>query len=145
VSGKLIGIAKVEQLRAPLEEMSSADVSIEAGIAGDIRGRKRGRQITVIFRESWDDACRQLGVTLSWTTRRANLFVEGVPPPQRSGGQIRIGDVSLQIVVETEPCDLMERSHAGLRAALTPNWRGGVSCNVLSGGRIRLGDPVSLD
>ena len=145
MTGKLVGIAKVAQLRAPLDELQSANVSVEAGIAGDIRGRKRNSQVTVLFRESWEDACRDLGVALPWTTRRANLFVEGVPPPQHSGGQIRIGGVSLQIVLETEPCQLMERAHTGLKAALTPNWRGGVSCNVLSGGNIRLGDAVLLD
>jgi MOSC domain-containing protein YiiM len=144
VTGKLIGIAKVAQLRAALEEVQSASVSVDAGIAGDIRGRKRNSQITILFRESWDDACKELGATLPWTTRRANLFVEGMAPPQSAGGQIRIGEVILQIALETAPCQLMERAHAGLKAALTPSWRGGVSCNVISGGNIRLGDVVLL-
>jgi MOSC domain-containing protein YiiM len=144
MTGKLIGIAKAAQLRAPLEEIRTANVSVDAGIAGDIRGRKRDRQITVLFRESWDDACRELGVALHWTTRRANLFVDGVAAPQRSGGQVRIGDVVLQITLETDPCQLMENAHAGLKLALTPNWRGGVCCNVIAGGEIRLGDIVSV-
>lgn len=144
MSGKLIGIAKAAQLRMPLEEMQSASVSVDAGIAGDMRGRKRDRQITVLFRESWDEACRELGVTLPWTMRRANLLVEGVPPPTTTGGKIRIGDVVLDIWLETDPCQLMERAHAGLRAALTPAWRGGVCCNVVSGGEIHVGDAVFL-
>lgn len=144
MTGKLVGIAKAAQLRMPLEEMRSAHVSVDAGIEGDMRGRKRDRQITVLFRESWDDACRDLGVSLPWTTRRANFLVEGVAPPQSAGGKIRIGDVVLDIRLETDPCQLMERAHAGLKAALTPAWRGGVCCNVLSGGEIRVGDSVFL-
>jgi len=144
VSGKLAGIAKAAQLRMPLEEMQSARVSVEAGIDGDIRGRKRDRQITVLFRESWDDACRELGVSLPWTTRRANLLVEGVAAPQMAGGKIRIGDVVLEIRMETDPCDLMERAHSGLKSALTPDWRGGVCCNVVTGGELRIGDSVSF-
>jgi len=144
VSGKLIGIAKAAQLRMPLEEMQSATVSVETGIDGDIRGRKRDRQITVLFRESWDDACRELGVSLPWTTRRANLLVEGIAAPQIAGGQIRIGDVVLEIRMETDPCDLMERAHSGLKSALTPDWRGGVCCNVVTGGQLRIGDSVSF-
>jgi MOSC domain-containing protein YiiM len=144
VSGKLIGIAKAAQLRMPLEEMQSATVSVEGGIDGDIRGRKRDRQITVLFRESWDDACRELGVSLPWTTRRANLLVEGIAAPQIAGGQIRIGDVVLEIRMETDPCDLMERAHSGLKSALTPDWRGGVCCNVVTGGQLRIGDSVSF-
>ena len=144
MSGKLIGIAKAAQLRMPLEEMQSATVSVEGGIEGDIRGRKRDRQITVLFRESWDDACRELGVSLPWTTRRANLLVEGIAAPQIAGGQIRIGDVVLEIRMETDPCDLMERAHSGLKSALTPDWRGGVCCNVVTGGQLRIGDSVSF-
>jgi MOSC domain-containing protein YiiM len=144
VTGKLIGIAKAAQLRSPLEEMRRANVSVDAGIAGDIRGRKRDRQITVLFRESWDDACRELGVALPWTTRRANLLVEGVAAPQKAGGQVCIGNVVLEVMLETDPCQLMENAHAGLRSALTPNWRGGVCCKVIAGGEIRLGDLVSV-
>ncbi len=144
MTGKLIGIAQVREPRAQPLEMQRAKVSVDAGIEGDIRGRKRDRQITVLFRESWNDACRDLGVPLPWTTRRANLLVEGVPAPQSAGGQIRIGNVVLEVMLETDPCQLMERAHAGLKAALTPEWRGGVCCKVVAGGDIRVGDPVSI-
>jgi MOSC domain-containing protein YiiM len=144
MTGKLIGIAKAAELRAPLQEMNAASVSVEAGIGGDARGRKIDRQVTVLFRESWDDACRDLGVTLPWTTRRANLLVEGITPPQKTGGNLKIGDVVLKVMLETDPCMLMERAHEGLKAALTPDWRGGVCCKVVSGGDIKLGDAVQL-
>jgi MOSC domain-containing protein YiiM len=144
MTGRLIGIAKCDEFRAPLTEVQASTISIEAGLDGDARGRKRDRQVTVLFREGWDDACRELGVTLPWTTRRANLLIEGVSPPQQAGGKIRIGDVTLQIVLETDPCYLMEKAHAGLKAALTPHWRGGVCCNVISGGSVRIGDAVSI-
>ena len=145
MTGKLVGIAKAREMRVPLEQMQSARVSVDAGIEGDARGAKLDRQVTVLFRESWQDACRELDVTLPWTTRRANLLVAGVPVPQQAGGRITIGNVVLEIKMETDPCWLMEQSHAGLKAALTPEWRGGVCCKVLSGGDIRIGDTVSLD
>jgi len=144
MTGKLIGIAKVAELRAPLQKMESSNITVEAGIDGDARGRKLNRQVTVLFRESWEDACRELDVELPWTTRRANLLVAGVDAPQSVGGKIRIGDVTLEIMFETEPCMLMEQAHTGLKAALTPKWRGGVCCKVLSGGRIAVGDAVSI-
>jgi MOSC domain-containing protein YiiM len=144
MTGKLIGIAKAAELRAPLREFNSSDITVEAGIDGDARGRKSNRQVTVLFRESWDDACRDLGVELPWTTRRANLLVAGVDAPQSVGGKIRIGDVTLEIMQETDPCMLMEQAHSGLKAALTPKWRGGVCCKVVSGGRIAVGDAVSI-
>ena len=67
MTGKLIGIAKAAELRAPLQKVESSNITVEAGIDGDARGRKRNRQVTVLFRESWDDACNALGVELPWT------------------------------------------------------------------------------
>lgn len=144
MTGRLIGIARTIELRAPMEEAQTAEVSLETGIAGDARGRKQGRQVTVLFREGWDDACRDLGVSLPWTTRRANLYVEGMDRPRTVGGRISVGNVVLEVTQETAPCMLMERFHEGLKGALTPDWRGGVCCSVISGGDIHVGDKVSI-
>jgi MOSC domain-containing protein YiiM len=38
----------------------------------------------------------------------------------------------------------MEEQCAGLKAALQPDWRGGVCCRVLRGGAVAIGDSVSL-
>lgn len=140
--GNLLGIARVWELGAPLEEMTSASVSLERGIAGDARGAKYGRQVTVLFRDGWEDACRDLGVELPWVTRRANLLLANLERPQEAGGILRIGEVELQITMETRPCHLMDRAQEGLRAALRPEWRGGVCCVVRRGGAIQLGDPA---
>ena len=144
MTGKLIGIARAAELRSPLEELPAASLSVESGIEGDVRGRKPGRQVTVLFRESWDDACRELGVMLPWVTRRANLLVEGLPPLQAAGARLKIGETVLEATMETDPCFLMEKAHKGLKNALTPAWRGGVCCKVVSGGVLKLGDLVTL-
>ena len=39
---------------------------------------------------------------------------------------------------------LMDQQHAGLRRALVPDCCGGVYGQVLTGGTVRVGDPVSL-
>jgi MOSC domain-containing protein YiiM len=39
----------------------------------------------------------------------------------------------------------MERARAGLKAALGPDWRGGVYGEVIEGGDIAVGDPVALE
>jgi MOSC domain-containing protein YiiM len=144
MTGRLIGIARAREKRAPLEQCASADVSRERGIAGDVRGTKEGRQVTVLFREGWDDACGELGMLLPWVTRRANLYVEGINRPRRTGDYLHIGDIVLVVRDETKPCNVMELAQRGLRAALTPDWRGGVCCDVVQGGTIRVGDPVAL-
>jgi len=138
--GSLVGIARACELGAPLEEMTGASISLERGIEGDARGTKYGRQVTVLFRDGWEDACRDLGVELPWVTRRANLLLANLEQPREAGGLLHIGDVELQITMETRPCHLMDRAQEGLRAALRPEWRGGVCCVVRRGGAIKLGD-----
>ena len=142
--GQLLAIARAPVKRGPLHPVSEAVVGVEDGIQGDARGRRAGRQITVVFREGWDAACRDLGAELPWTTRRANLFIEGVSVP-REGKRLVIGSTVLEVTQETQPCQVMEAAHRGLREALTPEWRGGVCCKVLSGGTIRVGDKVDVE
>jgi len=43
-----------------------------------------------------------------------------------------------------KPCHVMEETAPGLRAALTPAWRGGVHGRVLRAGAIRVGDAVEI-
>ena len=139
--GTLLGIAIASKKRAPMSQIDSAAVGIPDGIQGDVRGKTPGRQITILFREGWDDACEELGVKLPWTTRRANLLIEGMPVP-REGARLQIGDCILEVTQETRPCSVMEAAFGGLRRALSPNWRGGVCCKVVSGGILHLKDPV---
>jgi MOSC domain-containing protein YiiM len=119
-------------------------VGVADGIGGDARGARAGRQVTVVFREGWEAACADLGVALPWIARRANLFIEGVPVP-REGKRLLIGAAVLEVTQETQPCEVMEAAHRGLRAALTPDWRGGVCCKVVKGGTIRVGDSVEVE
>jgi MOSC domain-containing protein YiiM len=139
----LVGIARAPNRRAALEELSYVEIGLRTGLAGDARGRTPGRQVTVLFREGWEAACRDLGVTMPWTTRRANLLVEGMAPPG-VGKRIAVGSVVLEVTEEATPCRVMEAARRGLQTALTPEWRGGVCCRVNNGGSISLGDPVRL-
>ena len=150
MSGRLAGIARRGERRAPMEEIAAAEVSLEAGVAGDHKGPKfNKRQVTVLAREDWRTALGDLAggagspVDLCWTTRRANLLVEAVRLPRAKGARLAIGDsVELEVTGQTVPCGRMEEAYPGLLKALYPEWRGGVTCRVLSGGRIVTGDRV---
>jgi len=68
--------------------------------------------------------------------------VEGIELPRVAGARLRIGGAVLEVSCETDPCERMDSQHPGLREALTPDWRGGVSCRVLEAGEIATGDAV---
>jgi MOSC domain-containing protein YiiM len=142
VSGRLLAIARREKSRGPMEELDSVDLTPEAGVAGDLRGRPGLRQVTILARDAWAAACAELGSDLSWTTRRANLFVDGLGLEATTGRHLRIGGARLEITGQTDPCARMEEQHPGLRRALEAAWRGGVTCRVLTGGAVQRGDEV---
>ena len=142
--GMLTGIAIREKSRAPMEELRQAPISVLAGLRGDFRGRPGQRQITVLAAEPWEIACNELRSPIHWTVRRANLLIEGIDLKSSAGSMLRIGDVTLRITGETEPCQRMDEQHAGLCAALVPDWRAGVCCRVEADGEVSIGDTVEL-
>jgi MOSC domain-containing protein YiiM/(2Fe-2S) ferredoxin len=142
LSGRLLAIGTVAVPGAPMEMRESVAVSVDTGLDGDGRGRSRRRKVTLLARESWTAVCAELGVNLPWKLRRANLYVEGVELKETTGGRIRIGDVVLEVTGETEPCGNMDDQHMGLRAALKPDWRGGVTAIVITPGVIKVGDAI---
>ncbi|MFP5469316.1 MAG: MOSC domain-containing protein [Alphaproteobacteria bacterium] len=142
--GELIAIALRAKPRAPMLELPHCDITLEAGLTGDCRGAVRGRQVTVLTEEGWQAACAELGETLPWTTRRANLLVRGVDLTGRIGARLKIGAAVLVITDECDPCSVMEKAHKGLRKALITGWRAGATCRVARAGLVRLGDKAEL-
>nr|WP_183986638.1 MOSC domain-containing protein [Sphingomonas jinjuensis] len=134
-----------------MELVEAVEVTVDGGIHGDFRGAVkpggRGRrQVTLIERGDWDAAMAEVGHTIAWQERRANLLVDGLDLPQVPGVRLRIGrDVVVEITRETDPCERMEALAPGLRAALTPDWRGGVCTRVRQGGHIAVGDEIRIE
>ena len=159
IGGQLIGIARREKHRAPMERLESGTISEAAGLEGDYRGRKYSRrQITVLAIEDWTAAIAALvdqaggsiedsGPNLrdfDWTERRANLLVMGLLLPGGRGSLLQIGEVLLEVTGETTPCARMDEVSPGLRRALASGRRGGVTCRVITGGGVALGDPADV-
>jgi MOSC domain-containing protein YiiM len=142
---QLKSIAIKSIAKADMQTLQSAEITVAKGITGDFRGSQADRQITILSESAWQKACGSINADLLWTIRRANLFVDGVEFSAADVGKtVHIGDVELKITRETNPCSLMDKQHQGLTAALTPDWRGGVCCNVISAGPIQVGDTVEI-
>jgi MOSC domain-containing protein YiiM len=140
MTGRLEAIATKAARRAPIFHADRANVSIATGVEGDFRGRQKARQVTVLFAEDWAAAVAGLDPAATWTVRRATLLVAGVRNPQRVGDVLAVGDVRLVVTGETQPCVRMDEQMPGLRDALRPDWRGGVTARVIAGGEISVGD-----
>ncbi len=142
--GRLAGIARREKKRAPMETLEQAEVSDQTGVAKDFRGKPGNRTVTVISTRAWRKVCAELGQDIPWTIRRANLLVDDIDLPRSVGQIIQIGEVRLEVTMEVDPCFRMEEQVKGLKAALTPDWRGGVGCTVLRNGAVSIGNPVTI-
>lgn len=143
--GQLIGIATRLKTKAPMDEHQDATVLFKTGVGSDSRGKKQNhRQVTVLTKEGWVEACTAINTDLNWTTRRANFLVEGLDLKNTTDDVLKIGTCELLITGELNPCYRMDAQHEGLTEALIPNWRGGVTCKILSEGEVKIGDKVTL-
>ncbi len=122
--GRLVGIARRDTKRAPMETLEQAQVSDQTGVAQDSRGKPGDRTVTVISARTWREVCAELGQEIPWTTRRANQLVDEIDLPKSAGQIIEIGDVRLKVIVEVAPCSRMDEQVEGLTNALKPDWRG---------------------
>lgn len=151
MAGRLAGIARHSRPRGDIETLDRVSVSREAGVAGDFRGavrpgRSPKRQVSLIEAESWSAALGDLGADLDWWKRRANLLLEGIRLPRMPGSRIRIGQrLIIEITQECDPCSRMDEIHAGLKAALQSDWRGGFLGFVVEKGEIAVGDEVRIE
>lgn len=142
---KLLAITYKTVKRGPMNEVLCANVTQLSGVEKDVFGRPGKRQVTVLSKIQWQQACHSIEADLPWTTRRANLLVDDLVFSSADVGKhLQIGELRLEITGETDPCKKMEIAHAGLEAALTPDWRGGVTCRVLNDAMIHLGDEITL-
>lgn len=151
ITGRLRGIARHALPRGPMETVGSIAVTPEEGLRGDFRGalrpgKRNWRQVSLLEAEAWAEAMALLGADVPWQERRANLLVEGLRLPRRTGAVIAIGDtLRIETTGECDPCSRMEEVAPGLKAALTPFWRGGVLGRVLTGGHIAVGDAIRIE
>lgn len=132
-------IAIKPRKKGPMQLVHHASITIKEGIVGDCRGGGGmfgRRQVTLISLEQWWAACLEVGQLLPVESRRANICICGhLFGPQDKGKRLYIRDVVLEITGETKPCSRMDEVAPGLQKALQ-NWRGGVTCQVITGGTL---------
>lgn len=142
MGGRLEAIWLKRAHRGPMDEVPEANALAGKGLDGSV-DRSRRRQVTVIEREVWERLMTELGADISPSSRRANFMVSGVSLAHTRGKILRVGGVRLEIGGETTPCERMDEACQGLRAAMKPDWGGGVFAQVLDDGVVTVGDAVA--
>jgi len=128
----------------PMDPVEQAEFIENEGILGNAN-QKGMRQVTIIQEEHWREMMTELDANIDPSARRANLMVSGIPLRETQGKVLRIGSCAIQIYGETKPCYRMDDALPGLQDAMKKDWRGGAYGVIITGGSIKIGDPVSLD
>jgi MOSC domain-containing protein YiiM len=101
-----------------------------------------GRQVTMIETEAVAGARAENGVGITDMETRRNIVTAGVALNHLVGHEFRVGAAHLRGVRLCEPCVTLEQlTEAGAREALV--HRGGLRCDIVEGGVIRVGDDVA--
>ncbi len=143
------GVGKLEAIwikrfrRGPMDPKVSAALRAGRGIE-DNANQGGKRQVTVISKEAFENVSADLGAAIDPAWRRANFLVSGVDLRESRGRILDVGGVGIRIAGETQPCEQMDEAYRGLRAALSPEWRGGVYGEVVDDGEVEVGCDVNL-
>jgi MOSC domain len=143
-------IALAAEAEGPMKEVSTAEAVEGRGLLGDRYERKagtfskpggRGYDLTLVEAEALEELSAK-GVELAPIEARRNLVVKGIALDDLIGRRFRVGEVECYGQRRCEPCSHLERlTRPGVLRGLV--HRGGLRADVLSSGRIRIGDSVA--
>jgi MOSC domain-containing protein YiiM len=136
--GEIVAIWIKRAHRGDMDRVDEAQLVAGRGVAGSA-DQGGWRQVTIIDEKAWRDAEAELGAEVDPSRRRANVMVRGIDLENSRGKRLLLGECVVNIRGENPPCRLM----GNIQTALKPNWRAGVFGEIVEGGTIRVGEPVS--
>ena len=151
MSGSLEHIHIAESAGGPMRSLDSVEVVAGVGLAGDRYARREGtwrddrssRDLTLIEAEEIENLAANFGIQLAAGESRRNVTTRGIRLNELVGKEFWIGEVLARGTKLCEPCTYL----AGLidKPILEPMvHRAGLRADVLSSGRISVGDRIEV-
>lgn len=151
--GRLASIHLAPAAGAPPASVPSARAVPGRGLEGDryflLAGSfsdtpGTGRECTLIEAEALQALERELGLRLEPGAARRNLVTEGVALNHLVGREFTVGEVLLRGMRLCEPCKGLAAATG--KPAVLPGLihRGGLRCEILRGGVLRVGDEICV-
>ncbi|HEX9950125.1 MAG TPA: MOSC domain-containing protein [Rubricoccaceae bacterium] len=151
MSSHLVQIFVAPAAGVPVVPVAHAEALAGRGLAGDryaagagsfSRWPGTGRALTLIAAEALAMAEAEFGVAMTHGEHRRNLVVAGIDLRALLGGEFRIGGAVLRGARVCAPCRYLVRVTGQPRAFDALVGRGGIRAEVVTGGRIAVGDAV---
>jgi MOSC domain-containing protein YiiM len=147
-AGRLEAIFVGAVKNEPLQSVARAEIVAGAGIVGDRKNQSNAKrpdpsaEVTLIEAEAIEAAGRDYKLQFEAVQSRRNLLTRGVALNHLVGREFQVGEVRLRGILLCEPCGHLEKlTVSGIREALI--HRGGLRAQVLTGGTVKVGDPIS--
>jgi MOSC domain-containing protein YiiM len=131
--------------REPVAVLDAVEAIAGRGLAGDRHAAGGKRAVTLIQAEHLEALGRLFGAHAPDPgTLRRNLVVSGINLLALRKRRFRVGDALLEGTGPCEPCSRMEEA-LGPGGWNAMRGHGGITATVVTGGLIRLGDPVRAE
>jgi len=135
--GRVEGITLVLDATGATRTVDSVDAEAGRGLDGDYHS-----DLTLIAAEALDGLRSDTGIELTGEQSRRNVLTRGIDLNALVGQRFRVGEVEAVGVELAEPCTKLRRisGEPGVLRGLV--HRGGLRADVVSSGRIAIGDQV---
>jgi MOSC domain-containing protein YiiM len=151
MSGEVLHIHIAPNAEATPTPVNSVRAELGRGLEGDRYYARTGtysdkggtgREVTLVASEAIEALETEFGVKLAPGQSRRNITTRGIDLNAFVDRELRVGEVLLRGVRLCEPCDHLEGivGQANTRAGL--ERRGGLRCDIVTGGTIRVGDEI---
>jgi MOSC domain-containing protein YiiM len=145
MKGAVVAIHVTAANGRPLQPVPGIRAVAGRGLEGDRHFGKPGpgRNVTLIEAEAIEALERDYKLQITGADTRRNIVTRGVALNHLVGREFMVGEVRLRGVELCEPCShLAKLTQDKVREALI--HRGGLNCDVVNEGMIRVGDKVCV-
>ena len=104
-------------------------------------GKALNKNLTMIELEKVQDFGKATGLAFSTQDSRRNIVTNGIQLNELLGHEFYVGPVKVRALELCEPCSLLaKRTHRAVLWGMV--HKGGLRCEILTDGTIKVGDPI---
>ena len=144
---KVFKIGICEKNSQKINEINEIEVLSQKGILGDRHFREHKDhkgQITLIEKENIDYYNNKYKTKISYTDFRRNIVTEGIELNSLIQKQIKIGDIKILPYELCRPCSHLEQIVNSKDIIKEFIKKGGLRCEVLVSGKVKIGDKIRI-
>ena len=142
-----IGITKKNNQKLKIEKVNNVEVVAGKGIKGDRNYHdynEARKQITLIESESIDYYNQKFNTNFSYLDFRRNLVTKNIQLNELVGKKLSIGQIDIQVHGLCRPCNYLQEILGKDNIIKEFLNRGGLRCEILFSGNIKVGDEIKV-